>query len=111
MTAGNNDSPEMVAYLKQREKEGRGGGHYRVDFYPWSEISRLTGIAQVLIDKDGNTENYFIPCHVEDSGVVVPKNRFNGGQKIFDFLLEQSEGAGLSARLSWTADGSKIVFK
>lgn len=111
MTAGKNDSPEMIAYLKQRAIEGRGGGHYRVDFYPWSEISRLTGIAQVLIDKDGNTENYFIPCYIEDSGAVVPKNRFDGGQEVFDFLLKQSEGAGLSARLSWTEDGLKIFFK
>ncbi len=111
MTAGKNDTPEMLAYLKQRAKEGRGGGHYRVDFYPWSEISRLTGIAQVLIDKNGNTENYFIPCYIEDSGAVAARNKFDGGQEVFDFLLKQTEGAGLSAQLSWTEDGSRIFFE
>ena len=111
MTAGHNDTPEMVAYLKQRAKEGRGDGHYKVDFYPWSEKSRITGIAKVYIDKDGNCENSFIPCYIEDNGHVVPKTKDNGGQMVFDFLKAQSEGAGLGAQFSWNADGTEILFK
>lgn len=111
MTAGKNDTPEMIAYLKVREKEGRGGGHYKVDFYPWSELSRLTGLAQVYIDKEGNCENYFIPCYIEDDGSVTPRSRDNGGQAVFDFLKKQTDGAFLGAELSWTEDGNKIVVK
>ena len=106
-----NDTPEMIAYLKVREKEGRGGGHYKVDFYPWSELSRLTGLAQVYIDKEGNCENYFIPCYIEDDGSVTPRSRDNGGQAVFDFLKKQTDGAFLGAELSWTDDGNKIVVK
>ncbi|MDO5331859.1 MAG: CapA family protein, partial [Bacillota bacterium] len=111
MTAGHNDTPEMVAYLKQRAKEGRGNGHYKVDFYPWSEKSRITGIAKVYVDKDGNCENSFIPCLIEDNGHVVPKTKEDGGQAIFDFLKAQSEGAGLTARFEWSKDGKEIIFK
>lgn len=111
MTAGYNDTPEMIAYLKQRAKEGRGGGHYKVDFYPWSEKSRLTGIAKVLVDKDGNCENSFIPCYIEDSGKVVPKTRENGGQEVFDFVVAQSVGANLTAKFEWNEEGTEILVK
>jgi len=110
MTAGHNDTPEMVAYLKQRAREGRGDGHYKVDFYPWSEKSRITGIAKVLVDKEGNLESSFIPCYIEDSGAVVAKTKENG-KEVFDFLVAQSKGAGLKASFEWSEDGKEILIR
>lgn len=94
MTAGYNDTPEMVAYLKQRAKEGRGGGHYEVDFYPWSEISRYTIIAKVLVDKNGVVDSGFIPCYIEKSGNVTVRSRENGGQEILDFIVNCTQDNG-----------------
>lgn len=108
MTSGYNDTPEMVAYLKERARQGRGGGHYKVDFYPWSEKSRLTIIAKVLADKNGVLECGFIPAFIEDSGNVVIKNRENGGQDVLDFMRAQTDGAGLGVKLEWSDDGSFV---
>jgi len=108
MTAGYNLTPEMIAYLKQREKEGRGGGHYKVDFYPWSEKSRLTIIAKVMADKNGVVECGFIPAYIEDSGNVVVRNRENGGEDVLAFMRAQTDGANLGVKLEWSEDGSYI---
>ena len=124
MTAGYNDTPEMVAYLKERARQGRGGGHYKVDFYPWSEKSRLTIIAQVLADKEGRLECGFIPAYIEDSGNVVVLRRDDAGtidggqrscsktaQEVLDFMRAQTDGANLGVKLDWSEDGSHIVMK
>ena len=124
MTAGYNDTPEMVAYLKERARQGRGGGHYKVDFYPWSEKSRLTIIAQVLADKEGNLECGFIPAYIEDSGNVVVLRRDDAGtidggqrscsktaQEVLDFMRAQTDGANLGVKLDWSEDGKYIVMK
>jgi len=108
MTAGHNVTPEMTAYLKQRETEGRGGGHYRVDFYPWSETSRLTVIAKVIADKSGVLECGFIPAYIEDSGNVAVRSRDDGGEAVLDFMRAQTDGAGLGVRLEWSDDGSWV---
>ena len=108
MTSGYNDTPEMIAYLKERAKQGRGGGHYKVDFYPWSEKSRLTIIAKVIADKKGVVECGFIPAYIEDSGNVVVKNRENGGQDVLDFMIAQTDGAELGVKLEWSEDGSYV---
>ena len=111
MTAGYNDTPEMIAYLKQRAKEGRGDGHYEVPFYPWSEPSRYTMIAKVMANKDGVTECGFIPCYIEKSGNIVVKTRDHGGQKVLDFILRQTDGANLNAALRWSDDGSYVIME
>ena len=108
MTSGYNDTPEMVAYLKERARQGRGGGHYKVDFYPWSEKSRLTIIAKVIADRNGAVECGFIPAYIEDSGNVVVKNRDNGGQDVLDFMIAQTDGADLGVKLEWSEDGSYV---
>ena len=108
MTAGHNITPEMVKYLRQREKEGRGGGHYKVDFYPWSEKSRLTIIARVIAGKDGIAECGFIPAYIEDSGNVAVRTRENGGEDVLAFMRAQTDGANLGVRLEWSDDGSYI---
>lgn len=111
MTAGYNDTPEMVAYLKQRAKEGRGGGHYEVPFYPWSEVSRYTMIAKVLADRDGVADSGFLPCYIEKSGNVVFRDRDHGGQEILDFIARQTEGAGLGVTFQWSEDGSFVHMR
>lgn len=111
MTAGYNDTPEMVAYLKQRAKEGRGDGHYEVPFYPWSEVSRYTMIARVMADKNGVTECGFIPCYIEKSGNIVVKTRDEGGQEVLDFIIRQTDGANLNAALRWSDDGSYVIME
>ena len=127
MTAGYNDTPEMVAYLKERARQGRGGGHYKVDFYPWSEKSKLTIIARVLADKEGNLECGFIPAYIEDSGNVVVRTRDDGakagsagkpgvgntaqagsGRDVLDFMRAQTDGADLGVKLDWSEDGTYI---
>lgn len=111
MTAGYNDTPEMIAYLKQRAKEGRGDGHYEVPFYPWSNVSRYTMIAKVMADKNGVTECGFIPCYIEKSGIIVVKTRDQGGQEVLDFIIRQTNGANLNAALCWSEDGSYVIMK
>ena len=108
MTAGYNDTPEMIAYLKERARQGRGGGHYKVDFYPWSEKSRLTIIAQVFADKSGVCECGFIPAYIEDSGNVAVRDRSNGGQDVLEFMRAQTDGADLGVKLEWSEDGTYI---
>lgn len=108
MTAGYNDTPEMMAYLRQRAKEGRGGGHYKVDFYPWSEVSRLTIIAKVIAGRDGVCECGFIPACIEDSGNVAVRTRADGGEAVMDFMRAQTDGANLGVKLEWSGDGTWI---
>lgn len=108
MTAGYNDTPEMVAYLKQRAREGRGDGHYEVDFYPWSEVSRYTMIAKVLVDETGVVESGFIPCYIEKSGNVVVKSKISGGEEILEFVSGQTDGANLGVTFTWSEDGSFV---
>ena len=108
MTAGHYNTPEMIAYLKQRAREGRGDGHYEVEFYPWSQVSRYTMIAKVLVDENGIVESGFIPCYIEKSGNVTVKNRVNGGQEVLDFVIKQTEGAHLGVSFEWSEDGTFI---
>ena len=111
MTAGHNDTPEMIAYLKQRAREGRGDGHYKVDFYPWSEVSRYTMIAKVLVDEKGIVDSGFVPCFIEDSGNVVLRDRSHGGQEVLDFIVRQTDGANLGVKFEWSRDGSFVHMK
>lgn len=110
MTAGHNDTPEMIAYLKQRAKEGRGDGHYEVDFYPWSPVSRYTIIAKVLADSNGVTEYGFIPCYIEKDGSITVRTRENGGQEVLDFMIRQTDGADLNVKLEWSQDGTFVYM-
>lgn len=111
MTAGYNDTPEMIAYLKQRAKEGRGDGHYEVDFYPWSEVSRHTMIARVLVDEDGSMEPGLIPCYIEKNGTITVRTRENGGDEVLDFIRRQTDGANLGVELVWNEDGTFVHMK
>ncbi|MCD8224140.1 MAG: CapA family protein [Clostridiales bacterium] len=111
MTAGYNDTPEMIAYLKQRAKEGRGDGHYEVPFYPWSDVSRYTMIAQVTAGKNGVTECGLIPCYIEKSGNITVRTRDNGGQDILDFIIRQTDGASLNAAFEWNEDGTFVRMR
>lgn len=112
MTAGDNDTPEMAAYLKQRAREGRGDGHYEVDFYPWPAVSRYTMIAKVLADaKDGSAEAGLIPCCIEKSGNITVRTRENGGEEVLDFIRRQTDGADLGVELVWNEDGTFVHMK
>lgn len=111
MTAGYNDTPEMTAYLKQREKEGRGGGKYEVDFYPWSEVSRNTIIAKVMAGKDGIVECGFIPCYIEKSGNITARKKNEGGQEILDFMRKQTDGADLGVDFEWSKDETFVYMR
>lgn len=111
MTAGYNNTPEMIAYLQQRKKEGRGDGHYEVPFYPWSEVSRYTMIAKVVVDKNGVVESGFIPCYIEKTGNVVPKTRNNGGEDILEFVKKQTEGANLKVKFQWNEEESFVYMR
>ena len=99
----------MLAYVTTRE--GRGGGHYEVPFYPWSESSRYTMIAKVLVNKDGVVDSGLIPCYIEKSGNVVPRNRENGGQEILDFIKKQTDGAFLGVSFEWSEDGTFVYMR
>lgn len=110
LTIGYNDTPEKRAYLVQRAKEGRGDGHYEVDFYPWAPVSRLTMLPRVLANKDGVVECGFFPCYIEKSGNVVMKNRDNGGQEVLDFVMKQSEGSELGTKFEWNEDGTYVTI-
>lgn len=111
MTAGHNDTPEMIAYLKQRAREGRGDGHYEVDFYPWSAVSRYTMIAKVLVDKNGVVDSGLIPCYIEKSGNVTVRTRDNGGQEVLDFIIKQTDGANLGVKFQWSEDGAFVYMR
>lgn len=111
MTAGYNDTPEMIAYLKQRAKEGRGDGHYEVPFYPWSAVSRYTMIAKVLVNKEGVVKSGLIPCYIEKSGNIVPKTRDTGGQEVLDFIRKQTDGANLGVNFEWSEDGTFVCMR
>lgn len=111
MTAGHNDTPEMIAYLKQRAREGRGDGHYEVDFYPWSEVSRYTMIAKVVVDKNGVADSGLIPCYIEKSGNVTVRTRDNGGQEVLNFIIKQTDGANLGVRFQWSEDGTFVHMR
>ena len=65
MTPGVNESPEMVAYMKEREKQGRGKAVYDPPYYPWTEETLETMIAQVKVDKTGVKEVGFIPYKID----------------------------------------------
>ena len=108
LTLGYNDTPEKKAYLIQRAIEGRGDGHYEVDFYPWPPISRLTVFPRVMVSKSGVAECGFTPCYIEKSGNVVPRNRENGGQEVLDFVIRQSDGAKLGTKFEWNEDGTFV---
>lgn len=111
MTAGYNDTPEMIEYLKQREKEGRGGGHYEVDFYPWSEVSRNTMIAKVLVNKEGVVASGFIPCYIQKDGNIVTCKKEESGQQVLDFIKKQTEGANLGVQFEWNHEGNFVWMR
>jgi len=110
LTIGYNDTPEKLAYLVQRNKEGRGDGHYEVDFYPWPPYSRLTILPRVLANKKGLVECSFIPCYIEKSGNVVPRTRLDGGQEVLDWIIKQTEGSELGTKYQWSEDGTYVTF-
>ena len=110
MTAGHNLSPEMVAYLEQRGREGRGDGHYEVDFYPWSRLSRYTMIAQVEATDNMLVRCGFIPCYIEKSGNIVARSKENGGQEIVDFVIKQTRGANIDVTFEWSEDGDVVYI-
>ncbi len=111
MTAGRNNVPEMLAYLKVREAEGRGGGHYETDYYPWDRDSLNTMIAKIIVSEDGVVDFGFIPALIDSEAVPHIKPRSNGGEEVLDFIIRQTAGAGLGAKFEWSEDGSWVRFR
>lgn len=111
MTAGYNTSPEMLSYLKIREAEGRGGGHYDTDYYPWDKDSLNTMIAKIMVDEKGATDFGFIPALIDSEAVPRIKNRENGGKEVLDYIIKQTGGAGLNTEFEWSEDGSWVRFR
>lgn len=110
MTAGYNDTPEMVKYLKLRAAEGRGDGHYPTPYYPWDKVSLNTMVAKVVVSKEGVKDFGFIPALLDDKAVVHIKNRENGGEEVLAFVKKQTEGAHLGAGFEWAEDGRWVRF-
>lgn len=111
MTAGHNDTPEMVRYLKQRAAEGRGDGHYPTPHYPWAPVSLNTMIAKVSFTKEGVCAAGFVPCLIDATAVPRVKNRADGGEAVLDFVRKQTDGARLGTQFEWSQDGSWVQLR
>lgn len=111
MTLGHNNTPEMLRYMERRAEEGRGGGHYETDYYPWDKASLNTMIAKIKLTKDGVTEFGFIPALIDKEAVPRIKTLENGGEEVLDFIKKQSDGAKLGASFEWSEDGTWVKFK
>lgn len=111
MTPGMNESPEMVAYMKQRIKEGRGAASYDPPYYPWGEETLATMIASVKIDKEGIKEVGYIPYKIDKKAIPRKLNSSNGGQEIFDYVEELTRGVDLDTHFEWSEDGSYVIVK
>jgi len=111
MTAGYNNTPEMLRYLKIREAEGRGGGHYETPYYPWDKDSLYTMIAKITVDEKGVTDFGFIPALIDSEAVPRIKNRDNGGQGVLDYVIKQTVGSGLNTSFEWSEDGTWVRFR
>ncbi len=109
MTPGKNESPEMVAYMKRREREGRGKAVYDPPYYPWTEETLDTMIARVMVDKTGVREIGYIPYRIDKSCEPRKLSRDNGGQEVFDNVVALTRGIGLETEFKWSEDGSYVI--
>lgn len=109
LTPGYNKTEEMIAYMKQREREGRGKAAYDPPYYPWGPESRLTMAAALLVDRSGCVKCGFVPCRIDEKAAVRTENRNSGGQEIFDFVKSLSRDMGFDTVFRWSEDG-RIVW-
>jgi hypothetical protein len=98
---------EIVGYVKDQTPPPGSV----VPFYPWDEASRNTMIAKVNVTKTGIVDIRYVPCYIDEKGSPVPLTRDNGGQKVFDFVVGLTKGAGLDTRFRWSDDGTEVIVE
>ena len=50
-------------------------------------------------------------CYIEKDGNITLRTRDNGGQEVLDFMVKQTDGANLNARLEWSDDGTFVWMR
>lgn len=76
--------------------------------YPFHPEAIYTLIAKVEVNNGEVIRTSFVPCIVNKEGQPQVRNKFNGGQEVFNYMEDITAKAGLNARYKW--DGEEIVI-
>lgn len=102
---GDNNSPERLAWIRQREKLFGFTPDPDMPFYAFNPESRKTILARMVATKEGITQFGFVPCYINKQGAPEILDTYEKAKEIIDYVAQISEEEGLSIHMEWQTDG------
>lgn len=82
-----------------------------IEYYPFAEYSRNTGIARATFSAQGIISAGFIPCWINDAAQPEPASRDGKGADVMDYLTDWIRRAGLDTAFTWNEDGNEALLE
>lgn len=79
--------------------------------YPFHPDSIYTIAAKCIIENGKIIDTLYVPMIVDKEGITHVVGRENGGQAVFDYMVNITEEAGLNVRYEWVGDDVRILEK
>lgn len=103
--SGDNDSPERLAWIRQRKQLFGFTPDPDMPFYAFNPESRKTILARLVADRDGIVQFGFVPCYINKQGAPEVLDTYDKAKEVIDYVADLCEEEGLSVRLEWQEDG------
>lgn len=103
--SGDNNSPERLRWIKQREKLFGFTPDPDMPFYAFNPESRKTMLAMMKATKEGITEFGFVPCYINKAGVPEILKTYEEAKDVIEYVQQISKEQDLEITLSWQEDG------
>lgn len=103
--SGEQNSPERLAWIRQREKMFGFTPDPEMPFYAFNPESRKTMLACMKADKGGITEFGFVPCYINRQGAPEALTTYDEAKEVIDYVAQINMEEGLPITLTWQADG------
>jgi poly-gamma-glutamate synthesis protein (capsule biosynthesis protein) len=79
--------------------------------YPFHPESRLTMLATLTIDDQGQATAGFVPCVINQRSQPEPVGREGRGAEVLAYVERITREAGLNASFRWRGDGDEVAIE
>jgi poly-gamma-glutamate synthesis protein (capsule biosynthesis protein) len=105
---GDNDSPERLKWIAQREKLFGFRPDPEMPFFAFNPESRKTILARMEATKDGIVSFGFVPCYINKAGVPEILKTYEEAKDVIEYVRQISEEQKLKIHMTWEDGWVKV---